>query len=226
MFASLWVAYALWAVLGLFGAHRFYVGRPASGVVWLLTGGLFGIGWIIDFFLLPDFVCVSSPSPLRAPARTLQPPPPPPPPPPERVDAPRRVLRARTLRPVAHTLPTPHPPARPHPACLLLSSRPARSGRRSRPPCRRAPLPCSEEHNKKVFHQQMVETGSTLLYNGDYAGGGGMGGGNAYYSDGGHGQFGAAAPYAQAQYYPQDARGGGGYGQGYDQPQRGAYGRY
>ena len=56
MFASVPVAYALWAFLGLFGAHRFYVGRPASGLVWLFTGGLFGIGWIIDFFLIPDFV--------------------------------------------------------------------------------------------------------------------------------------------------------------------------
>jgi TM2 domain len=36
--------------------QRFYVGRPASGIVWLLTGGLFGIGWLIDFFLIPDFV--------------------------------------------------------------------------------------------------------------------------------------------------------------------------
>ena len=41
---------------GLFGAHRFYVGRPVSGFVWLFTGGLFGIGWIIDFFLLTQFV--------------------------------------------------------------------------------------------------------------------------------------------------------------------------
>ena len=135
MFASLWVAYALWAVLGLFGAHRFYVGRPASGLVWLLTGGLFGIGWIIDFFLLPDFV---------------------------------------------------------------------------------------EEHNKRVFHQQMVETGSTLLYNGEYGGGGGgvgggMGGGNsAYYDGGGQQQFGAVAPYAQASYYPQQGN--------FAQQQRG-YGR-
>ncbi len=49
-------AYALWAILGLFGAHRFYVGRPVSGFVWMFTGGLFGIGWVIDFFLLAQFV--------------------------------------------------------------------------------------------------------------------------------------------------------------------------
>ena len=61
--------------------QRFYVGRPASGVVWLFSGGLCGIGWIIDFFLIPQFV---------------------------------------------------------------------------------------EEHNKNVFHQQMLQTGTNLLFDGDY----------------------------------------------------------
>ncbi len=32
------------------------MGRPISGLVWLLSGGLFGIGWVIDFFLIPEFV--------------------------------------------------------------------------------------------------------------------------------------------------------------------------
>jgi hypothetical protein len=103
-----------------------------SGLVWLFTGGLFGVGWIIDFFLIPEFV---------------------------------------------------------------------------------------EEHNKKVFHQQMVETGSTLLYDGEYgqAGGGGGGGGGGFYPTPGYapqGAFaGAVAPYSQHVYYPQGgggmARGGG-----------------
>ena len=47
-------AYMLWLFLGLFGAHRFYVGRTGSGIVWLCTFGLFGIGWIIDAFLIPE----------------------------------------------------------------------------------------------------------------------------------------------------------------------------
>ena len=34
--------------LGLSGLHRFYVGRWKGGVLFLLTGGLFGIGTIID----------------------------------------------------------------------------------------------------------------------------------------------------------------------------------
>jgi TM2 domain-containing membrane protein YozV len=45
------VAYVLWFFLGLLGIHRFYLGRPVSGVIWLLTGGLFGIGWLVDVVL-------------------------------------------------------------------------------------------------------------------------------------------------------------------------------
>jgi TM2 domain-containing membrane protein YozV len=44
------VAYLLWFFLGLLGIHRFYLGRPVSGVIWLLTGGLLGIGWFFDLF--------------------------------------------------------------------------------------------------------------------------------------------------------------------------------
>lgn len=48
---SLLIAYLLWFFFGILGIHRFYLGRPVSGVVWLLTGGLFGIGWFVDLFL-------------------------------------------------------------------------------------------------------------------------------------------------------------------------------
>jgi TM2 domain-containing membrane protein YozV len=46
------IGYLLW-VFGFTGSHRFYYGRPITGVIWLLTGGLFLVGWIVDLFLIP-----------------------------------------------------------------------------------------------------------------------------------------------------------------------------
>ena len=43
-----WVAFFLCLFLGYFGAHKFYEGKIGMGILYLLTGGLLGIGWIID----------------------------------------------------------------------------------------------------------------------------------------------------------------------------------
>jgi TM2 domain-containing membrane protein YozV len=45
-------AYLLWLFLGIFGAHKFYLNKVGVGVLYLLTGGLFGIGLLIDLFTL------------------------------------------------------------------------------------------------------------------------------------------------------------------------------
>jgi predicted transcriptional regulator len=51
---SVGIAYLLWLVsgFGALGFHRFYLGKIPSGVLWMFTGGMCGIGSIYDFFTL------------------------------------------------------------------------------------------------------------------------------------------------------------------------------
>ena len=48
------VSWLLLAFLGLFGIHRMYMGKWITGLVYLLTGGLLGIGYIYDLWTLND----------------------------------------------------------------------------------------------------------------------------------------------------------------------------
>jgi TM2 domain-containing membrane protein YozV len=70
------VAYLFWFVLGSFGAHRFYLGRPISGAAMLaltavaglasmsptlgfigyLPAGVVFVWWLADAFLLPSML--------------------------------------------------------------------------------------------------------------------------------------------------------------------------
>lgn len=46
------VALLLSIFFGGLGIHRFYVGKIGTGILYLLTAGLFGIGWLVDIVLI------------------------------------------------------------------------------------------------------------------------------------------------------------------------------
>ena len=47
-----WIAFVLCLFLGCIGAHRFYVGKIGSGILWLFTAGFCGIGALVDLILI------------------------------------------------------------------------------------------------------------------------------------------------------------------------------
>ncbi len=48
------VAWILLTFLGLFGIHRMYMGKWLTGILYLATCGLFGIGYIYDYWTLNE----------------------------------------------------------------------------------------------------------------------------------------------------------------------------
>lgn len=48
------LAWGLLTFLGLFGIHRFYQDKWISGILYLLTGGLLGLGVLYDFWTLNE----------------------------------------------------------------------------------------------------------------------------------------------------------------------------
>lgn len=46
------VSWILLTFLGIFGIHRFYLGKWITGLIWLLTGGLLLVGLLYDLWTL------------------------------------------------------------------------------------------------------------------------------------------------------------------------------
>jgi TM2 domain-containing membrane protein YozV len=46
------ISWVLLTFLGIFGIHRFYLGKWLTGLLWLLTGGLLMLGVLYDYWTL------------------------------------------------------------------------------------------------------------------------------------------------------------------------------
>ena len=52
------VAWLLLTFLGLFGIHRMYMGKWFTGILYLISGGLLGFGYLYDFWTLNDQITI------------------------------------------------------------------------------------------------------------------------------------------------------------------------
>jgi TM2 domain-containing membrane protein YozV len=59
------VAWVLLTFLGLFGVHRMYMGKWPTGILYLLTAGIFGLGYLYDFWTLNDQITLINASEKR-----------------------------------------------------------------------------------------------------------------------------------------------------------------
>jgi TM2 domain-containing membrane protein YozV len=50
------IAWILLTFLGYLGFHRFYLGKWLTGLLWMVTGGLFALGWLYDLWTLNEQV--------------------------------------------------------------------------------------------------------------------------------------------------------------------------
>lgn len=46
------IALVLCLLFGIIGVHRFYVGKAWTGLLYMFTGGFFGLGWLYDIICI------------------------------------------------------------------------------------------------------------------------------------------------------------------------------
>jgi len=54
------VAWVLLTFLGFFGVHRMYMGKWITGLLYLVTLGLFGLGYLYDYWTLNDQIAIKN----------------------------------------------------------------------------------------------------------------------------------------------------------------------
>lgn len=77
MVKSVLVAYTLWAIGGPLGLHHLYLGRDSHALLWMLTLGGFGFGWVREVIRIPFYVSEANQDAekeRRRPSTTVPPP--------------------------------------------------------------------------------------------------------------------------------------------------------
>ena len=59
------ISWILLTFLGVFGVHRFYMGKWITGLIWFFTGGLFLLGYLYDYWTLNEQVDEINNSPIN-----------------------------------------------------------------------------------------------------------------------------------------------------------------
>jgi TM2 domain-containing membrane protein YozV len=59
------IAWLLLTFVGVFGIHRMYMGKWLTGILFLLTGGLLGFGYLYDFWTLNEQITILNSRSLR-----------------------------------------------------------------------------------------------------------------------------------------------------------------
>ena len=65
-----WIEFAVCFLLGWLGVHKFCEHKPGMGILYLFTGGLFGIGWLVDSIIYLIAAIKGTPVPKKGQPKT------------------------------------------------------------------------------------------------------------------------------------------------------------